>query len=287
MGSASQRGSTVDLGLELHAHPLFWGLRQGCIKRKEDNTVIHQGLNQPTIRLRRSAERGFEDFGWTDNYMTFSFADYHDPAWMHYGSLRVMVENHIQPHSGFPAHPHRDVEIVTYVTAGTLTHKDSFGHQADITVGEMQLISAGSRGMVHSEENIHDVVEHNYQMWLIPERAGTTFAYHQLKFTREERCGQFCLYASPDGAGGSMPINTDARIYAGLFGNEDTAIHPLESGRGVWVQIVHGRVSVAGITLESGDGAGISHIARLGFYFEAPTEILLFDVRLDAPLLWR
>ena len=118
----------------------------------------------PTLRLRRSAERGFADLGWTDSYATFSFAEYYDPAWMHFGPLRVIVENHIQPRSGFGRHRHSDVEIVTYVAAGTLTHKDSFGHTGAITAGEMQHISAGSQGMYHSEENLHEAIEHNLQL---------------------------------------------------------------------------------------------------------------------------
>jgi redox-sensitive bicupin YhaK (pirin superfamily) len=241
----------------------------------------------PTLRIRRSAERGFEDFGWTDNWMTFSFADYRDPAWTRFGPLRVMVENHIQPHAGFPSHPHRDVEIVTYVSSGTLTHGDTFGHQAGIAAGEMQLISAGSLGMIHSEENLHDVVEHNYQMWLIPSRTGTMFAYHQLAFTPEERQGRFRHYVSPDGRGGSMPVNTDAFIYAGLFNPGDEVEHPLEAGRGAWIQVVHGRLHVAGVTLDAGDGAGITHAEALAFRFDAPSEVLLFDVRMDTPIIWQ
>jgi len=241
----------------------------------------------PRLRLRRSAERGFEDFGWTDNWMTFSFGGYHDPRWVNFGPLRVMVENHIQPHSGFPAHPHRDAEIVTYVVAGTLTHSDSFGHRAEVTAGEMQLINAGSRGMIHSEENLHDIVEHNYQMWLIPDRPGTAFGYHQLKFTPEERRGRFRLYVSPTGEDGSMPINTDARIHAGLFVEGDHAEHHPGNGRGAWIQMVSGKAEVAGLTLEQGDGAGITDAGLLKFRFLAPSEVLLFDLRMDTPLLWR
>ena len=241
----------------------------------------------PTVRLRRSADRHFEDFGWTDNWMTFAVAGHDDPEWVNFGPLRVMVENHIQPHSGFPAHPHRDVEIVTYVASGTLTHGDSFGHRAGITAGEMQHISAGSRGMVHSEENLHDQVEHNYQMWLVPERTGTAFAYHQKKFTPEERQGRFRLYASPDGRDGSMPLNTDARIFAGLFAPGDHAEHALEPGRGAWVQVVRGALRVAGAALAAGDGAAITDTDRLVLDFDADSEVLLFDVRLDAPLIRR
>ena len=242
---------------------------------------------KPVYRIRRSGERGFEDFGWADNWMTFSFANYHDAEWMRFGPLRVMVENHIQPHAGFPAHPHRDVEIVTYVAAGTLTHGDNFGHQAQVSAGEMQLISAGSRGMIHSEENRHDEIEHNYQMWLIPDRPGTTFAYHQLKYTDEERRGRFRLYVSPDGRDGSMPINTDARIYAGLFSAEDRLEHTLATGRGAWIQMVSGKMQVGTITLEQGDGMGLTGMDTLEMVCAASAETLLFDVRMDVPLLWQ
>src|ERR1700735_4721596 len=155
-----------------------------------------QTISPPTLRVRRSKERGFEDFGWTDNHLTFSFGGYRDPVWNNFGPLRVMIEHHIQPRSGLPTHP------------------NNMGDRAAITAGEMQHISAGSRGIVHSEENLDDVVEHNYQMWLIPDRRGTASAYHQLKYTPEERQGRFRLYVSRDGEEGSMPINTDARIYA-------------------------------------------------------------------------
>jgi redox-sensitive bicupin YhaK (pirin superfamily) len=243
-----------------------------------------------TLRLRRSDERGYEDFGWADNWMTFSFADYHDPDWMHFGPLRVMVENHIQPHEGFSAHPHRDVEIVTYVASGVLTHGDDQGHEGEIGAGEMQLISAG-RGMVHSEENQHDTVEHNYQMWLVPDRPGTEFAYHERGFSAEERQGRFRRYVAPHtddaaGPGGPMPINTDASIYAGLFAPGDTATHPLAAGRGAWVQVVEGEIDVAGVTLQTGDGVGITDADALTVEAAADSEVLLFDVRMDVNRLW-
>ncbi len=248
---------------------------------------IDNQQQSPTVRLRRSRDRGFEDFGWTDNWMTFSFGGYYDPDWVHFGPLRVIVENHIQPHSGFPSHPHRHVEIVTYVASGTLTHKDSFGHSAGITTGEIQHISAGSQGMIHSEENIHDDVEHNYQIWFIPSTDQTKFGYQQLKFTPDERQGRFRLYVSPDQRDGSMPINTDAFVYAGLFKKGDTVSHYLEKGWGAWVQVVNGNVSVAGVTLEQRDGAGITNTDHIDFSFEDDSEVLLFDVRMDAPLIWK
>jgi len=245
----------------------------------------------PTIRLRRSNERGFEDMGWTDNWMTFSFANYHDPEWMHFGPLRVMVENHIQPHEGFGAHPHRDAEILTYVSSGTLTHGDNNGHTAEITAGEMQLISAGSQGMMHSEENNHDTVEHNYQMWFVPDRAGTEFYYEQKHYTPAERQGQFRCYVSPDGRGNTMPISTDAFVYAGLFAPGNSATHPLDTGRGAWMQVVEGDLTINGLaddplTLHSGDGVGITNTDAIRITADADSEVLLFDVRMDVPRLW-
>lgn len=241
----------------------------------------------PKLRLRRSADRGFEDFGWADNWMTFSFSSYRDPDWVHFGPLRVIVENHIQPKGGFPTHSHRDVEIVTYVSSGVLTHGDDRGHTAGVGAGEMQHISAGTAGMFHSEENHHDEVEHNVQIWLIPDRRPTDFAYHQLGFTREERQGRLRLYLSPDGRDGSMPANVDAFIYAGLFSPGDTVAHELAEGRGAWLQVVHGKLSVAGVTLEQGDGLGVEDTSQLDLTFEADTELILFDLKMDAKLLWK
>ncbi len=243
-------------------------------------------FGKQNVRVRRSAERGFEDFGWADNWMTFSFGGYRDPEWNNFGPLRVMVENHIQPHSGFQPHSHRDVEIITYVAAGVLSHRDSFGNAAGISSGEMQHISAGT-GMVHAEENLHGEVEHNLQIWLVPERRGTEFAYQQLRFTPEERQGRFRLYVSPDAREGSMPINTDARVYAGLFQPGDRIEHVMSRGRGAWVQVVRGNVRVAATELNTGDGAGITGATELSFEFGAETEALLFDLRMDAPLIWR
>jgi len=156
----------------------------------------------------------------------------------------------------------------------------------------MQLISAGSEGMVHSEENRHDVVEHNYQMWLIPDRPGTDFAYHERGFSPDERQGQFRCYVAPytaeeAGADGPMPVNTDAYIYAGLFEAGDRVEHAFGPDRGAWVQVVEGEVDVADITLQSGDGAGITDTDALHFEFGAETEALLFDLNMETPLLWK
>ena len=244
---------------------------------------------QPTAstpRLRRSDERGVQDLGWSVNRMTFSFADYYDPDWMHFGPLRVLIESRIDPNEGFSEHPHRHAEIVSYVTEGTLRHRDSNGHEADIGAGDMQLISAGQRGMRHRETNPRAVPEAHYQLWLIPERSDTDFAYHELKPSAEERRGRFYPYVSPDGRGDTMPIHTDAFVSAGLFSPDDHASHDLSPGRGAWVQVVDGTVTVGGVTLRTGDGAGFTVPETLTFSFASDSEVLLVDMRMDAPRIW-
>jgi redox-sensitive bicupin YhaK (pirin superfamily) len=218
--------------------------------------------------------------------MTFSFGDYYDPAWMRFGPLRVLIESHIAPNEGFDEHPHRHAEIVSYVTEGVLHHEDSFGRTADIRAGEMQLVSAGSRGMIHSETNPQSEPEAHYQLWFIPDRPDTDFAYHERKPPARERQGHFCLYVSPDGRGESMPVNTDAFVHVGQFSPPDRATHELSSGRGAWVQVVEGTVTVGGVTLRAGDGAGFTAPGELGFSFKRPTELLLIDVRMDAARIW-
>ncbi|MFB6231081.1 MAG: pirin family protein [Salinibacter sp.] len=237
-------------------------------------------------RIRRSDERGVQDLGWSVNRMTFSFADYYDPDWMRFGPLRVLIESRIDPNEGFSEHPHRHAEIVSYVTEGTLRHRDGNGHEADIGPGEMQLISAGRRGMVHQETNPRTEPEAHYQMWFIPDRDDTSFAYHERKPSVEARRGQFHTYVSPDGRGDTMPVHTDAFVYAGLFAPDDRPSHALPPGRGAWVQVVDGTVSVGGVTLRTGDGAGFTDPTELYFAFVDESEVLLIDVRMDVPRIW-
>lgn len=237
-------------------------------------------------RIRRSEDRAVQDLDWSTNYLTFSFADYHDPDWMRFGPLRVLIESHIDPNEGFSEHPHRHAEILSYVTEGTLRHADSNGHEADLSAGEMQLISAGTHGMIHEETNPHSTPEAHYQLWFIPDRPDTEFAYHELNPPAEERRGQFRLYVSPDGRSDTMPVNTDAFVYAGQFSPGDRPVHDLSPNRGAWVQVVEGRVSVGGISLEAGDGAGFTTPDVLEFSFDGSAEVLLVDVRMDVSPVW-
>ncbi len=233
------------------------------------------------VRVRRSSDRGFEDFGWTDNWMTFSFANYHDPDWVHFGPIRVIVENHIQPHEGFDAHPHEDMEILTYVASGTLTHGDNMGNKEGIKAGEMQRLTAGT-GIVHSEMNNYDEVEHNIQIWILPDKKGHEPGYEMKRYSRDERTNKLRLYVSPEGREGSMRINQDAEIYAGILEQNITVEHTLEEGRGSWIQVVRGEISLNDdLKLSAGDGVGITDIRNLKLRADSETELILFDVAMD------
>ena len=239
-------------------------------------------IRSSQLRIRRSGERALQDLGWSKNWLTFSFADYHDPDWMGFGPLRVLIESHIDPHSGFPEHPHRNVEILSYITGSALRHRDSFGHETTLTEGDMQLISAGRRGMMHSEKNPFDEREQHYQIWLRPDRTDTDFDYHERGYTAEERQGQFRLYASPNGLEDSMPLNTDAYVSVGRFAPGDTVTHDVQAGRGAWIQVVHGTVQVEGVVLETGDGLGTTREGPVHFGFGTHSEVLLIDVQMEA-----
>ncbi len=233
------------------------------------------------IRIRRSNERGFEDFGWTDNWMTFSFANFKDPEWIHFGPIRVIVENNIQPQEGFESHPHRDMEIITYVSSGILTHSDNMGNREDIRPGEMQRISAG-KGIFHSEMNEQDEVEHNIQIWILPDKKGHDPGYQMKRYKREERTGQLRLYISPHGRNGSMHINQNAEIYAGILEEDDSYSHTVENERGVWLQVVHGNLQLDEDTvLSQGDGAGITNVDEIILEALEETELILFDVAME------
>jgi len=232
------------------------------------------------IRIRRSDERGFEDFGWTDNWMTFSFANYHDPEWTRFGPLRVIVENHIQPHEGFSSHPHEDMEILTYVSSGVLTHGDNMGNKEGIKAGQMQRLTAGT-GIVHSEMNDHDEVEHNIQIWILPDQKGHTPGYQVKGFSKEQRTGTLQKYIGPDDTG-AMHINQDAHIFAGILPEGADYQYSLKSGRGAWLQIVHGSVTINNdLTLNKGDGAGITDLEELDIRATDEAELILFDVAMD------
>jgi quercetin 2,3-dioxygenase len=233
------------------------------------------------IQLRRASERGHANHGWLDTHYTFSFSDYYDPRFMGFRSLRVMNEDRIQGGHGFPTHPHRDMEIITYVLEGSLAHKDSMGTGSVIRPGDVQKMSAGT-GIRHSEYNPSpDEPVHLYQIWLLPEREGIKPMYDQKTIPAEEKRGKLRLVASPRGGNGSGAIKLyqDAELYATELEPGESVAHELGKGRHAWVQAVRGTLIVNGHELTAGDGAAISQEARVQIAGKAgASEALLFDL---------
>jgi hypothetical protein len=232
------------------------------------------------ITIRRSGERGHLDHGWLDTRHTFSFAGYHDPDHMGFRSLRVVNEDRVEPGQGFDTHGHRDMEILTYVLAGELAHRDSTGAGGALRPGEVQRMSAGT-GIRHSEfNNSATTPVHLLQIWLLPDRPGHPPSYEQRPFPAEERRGRLRLVASPDGAEGSTTIHQDARVYATLLPDGRAAALALGQGRHAWVQVARGAVEVNGARLEAGDGAAISGEPGLTLTGRGAdeAEVLVFDL---------
>ena len=232
------------------------------------------------ITLRPAAERGHAQFGWLDSRHTFSFGEYHDPTHMGFGSLRVINEDRVQPAQGFGTHPHRDMEIISYVLEGALEHKDSLGTGSVIRPGDVQRMSAGT-GILHSEFN-HSKLDpvHFLQIWLIPQQAGIKPGYEQKRFETADKKGHLRLVASPDGREGSVTVHLDANVYASVLDMGASLSHTLGSGRKAWMQVVRGSVELNGQGLAAGDGAAIRDEGRLSLTSKADgTEFLLFDMR--------
>jgi redox-sensitive bicupin YhaK (pirin superfamily) len=229
------------------------------------------------LQLRKANERGLADHGWLKSYHTFSFADYHDPRFMGFRSLRVINEDRVQPGRGFGAHSHRDMEIVSYVLEGELQHKDSIGTGSVIRPGEVQRMSAG-RGVTHSEFNgSASELVHFLQIWLLPSSPGIAPSYEQKAFAASEKDGKLRLVASPDARDGSLTIHSDVRLYAGSFNAGQRAELAL-AGQHAWVQVTRGSVNVQSQTLTAGDGAALSGEAELTLEGTSGGEVLVFDL---------
>ncbi|MGB0128632.1 MAG: pirin family protein [Rhodocyclaceae bacterium] len=232
------------------------------------------------ITLRKAEERGHADHGWLDSWHTFSFADYHDPAQMGWGALRVINEDVVEPGKGFGKHGHRDMEIITYLLQGSLEHRDSMGNGEVIRPGEVQRMSAG-RGVMHSEFNpsATDPV-HLLQIWIEPRIRGVQPSYEQKLFTAEGRRGRLQVLASPDGREGSVVLNQHAFLYAAVLEAGASVEHALEPGRLAYVHGVRGRIRVGDVTIAAGDGAKIGDetALKLTAEGEGQSEFLLFDL---------
>lgn len=228
------------------------------------------------ITVRKSADRGSGQHGWLDSRFSFSFADYHDPAHMGFGPLRVINEDRIAPAAGFPTHPHRDMEILTWVLSGAVAHRDSEGNQAVIRPGELQRMSAGT-GIRHSEFNASATDPlHLLQIWILPERRGLPPGYEQTAFTDLD--GKLRLVAARDGRDGAVTVHQDAELWAARLAEGQQVAFTPRPGRIQWLQVARGAVDLNGQSLRQGDGAAITGEDALALRANQQAELLLFDM---------
>lgn len=232
------------------------------------------------ITIRPAEERGHANHGWLDTHFSFSFADYYDPRHMGFRDLRVINEDRVSAGCGFGMHPHRDMEILSYIVDGELSHRDSMGRGATIKHNDVQRMSAGT-GIMHSEMNPSQKAVHLLQIWLLPEAEGLQPSYEDRTFTPEEKHNRLRLIASRDGRDGSTTIHQDASVYASILDSGKSVELELRPGRHAWVQLISGQIDVNGMKLEKGDGAAINgetalHIASISG--NGGAEFLLFDL---------
>lgn len=251
---------------------LFLFCAQSCSERSfrdESGSMVH---------IRKSDERGHANHGWLDSRHTFSFADYVDPQHMHFRSLRVINEDHIAPGAGFPTHPHRDMEIVTYVVSGAVAHRDTTGGEGVIRPGQMQHMSAGT-GVKHSEFNASPSEPlHLLQIWILPEERGMSPRYRDIDLASLESHGPVVLAASKDGRSGSLQIGQDAEIWVGKMGESESAVHHLSPARAAWVQLISGRLVVNGQEMDAGDAVSITLEDEVRLHASQSAHLLLFDL---------
>ena len=238
------------------------------------------GYERPVemITIRRSSERGHAHHGWLDTRYTFSFADYFDPDHMGFRALRVLNEDRVAPGSGFPEHPHRDMEILTWVLEGELEHADSMGNGSRIRPGELQRMTAGT-GVTHSEFNPSETDPlHLLQIWVLPERSGMQPGYEQRAYSEEDRRARLRAIASPDGRDGSIRIGQDLVLYAPVLGPGVQLVHRLAPGRHAWVQVARGGILLDDQPLDQGDGAAVTEQSEVRLTGTEDSDVLLFDL---------
>jgi len=229
------------------------------------------------FEIFRSETRGAANHGWLNAKHTFSFADYHDPDRMGFGSLRVINEDRIEAGKGFDTHPHRDMEIVTYIIEGALKHKDSMGNGSTIRPGELQRMTAGS-GVFHSEYNTSDDTTHLLQIWILPEANGLEPGYEQKLFSRDDKLGQWCLLGSRDGRGGSLTIHQDIEMSATILEVGKSLDYHFAEGRRGFLQVVRGEVRIGDDVVASGDGVAIADTTSIRISAVDESELILFDM---------
>ena len=233
---------------------------------------------ETTLNIRRASQRGHARHGWLDSHHTFSFADYYDPAHMGFRSLRVINDDRVTPGQGFGTHPHRDMEIFSYVLEGALQHKDSMGNGSVLKPGQIQLMSAG-RGVTHSEFNPSPSESlHFLQIWIQPRESGLPPSYTEWRPKPEQTGAAKVLVISTDGRDGSATIHQDAAIYRIQLKPGQSVTHELKAGRGAWLQIAEGALTLNGVELQTGDGASTERPGKLSLAATRPTEAILFDL---------
>lgn len=229
--------------------------------------------------LLRADDRGYADHGWLQSHHSFSFASYYNPEQIGFSDLLVINDDHVSPAKGFGRHPHRDMEIFSYVLEGSLEHQDSMGNGSVMTAGDVQLMSAGT-GVTHSEFNASDTeAVHFLQIWIVPAIQGLKPGYQQQRFSHTEKRGRLRLILSPDGAQNSLQIHQDVRVYAGLFDGAERAHLSLETPRHLYVHLARGRLRVNGQSLAAGDGLRLRHTDHLALEEGVEAEVLVFDLR--------
>ena len=230
------------------------------------------------IKIRKSNERGAVKIDWLDSKHTFSFGNYYDPKYMGFGVLRVINEDIVIAGGGFATHPHRDMEIITYILEGELEHKDSLGTGSIIRPQDAQRMSAGT-GILHSEFNPQpDKAVHLLQIWILPEKNGIAPSYEQKDFSEKRKAGGLCLLASKNGRDGSLTINQDADLYVLDITQGNSYNYQIKTTRMLWAQIAKGSVTLNGEALRQGDGAAITNETAVNFIASEKAEILLFDL---------
>jgi quercetin 2,3-dioxygenase len=228
--------------------------------------------------IRRSGERGYADHGWLKSYHSFSFADYFDPKHVEFGPLRVINEDRVAAGQGFGTHSHRDMEIISYVLAGELAHRDSMGNGSSIRPGDVQRMSAG-RGVRHSEFNPSPAsLVHFLQIWIQPNVQGIEPSYEEKRFASDEKRGRLRLIASPDRSDGSVLIHQDARMYVGLFDGTQSASLNVAPGRLIYIHVARGAIRANGTALEAGDALKLSDTQQLQLQDGRDAEVLVFDL---------
>lgn len=231
------------------------------------------------MQVRKAADRGVAEHGWLSSRHTFSFANYRDPNQIGFSDLRVINEDRVAPGQGFGTHPHRDMEIFSYVLEGALAHSDSMGTGSKIVPGDVQLMSAGS-GVTHSEFNgSEDEPVHFLQIWIIPDHVGGKPVYQQQHFSDADKRGQLRLIISPDGGDGSLRIQQDTRVYAGLFDADESATLTLDNNRHAYVHVARGSIQLNGERLDAGDGVRLRNPQMLQLRGGKDAEVLVFDLR--------